>query len=346
MKKTLSLAILFASLFNVVHAAQTPCDMNFVIEHMVVTSALSTNNQFSIQNAMSSLDKNSTNNGHISQNITGDPKALNRPRVFRACDIMNSPLGYPMWDGTNSPSGPFAGEYGKRAAEGFNISSSNAFLASEIYFELGSLDPANSLRYVGNIATNTANGMPLAYSTMLRGEKWNADGTVTSYYSGESIATTPVNRVIGLIRVGYFCANTNQTALTLNYFRDHLPFTNFAKFYRMSGGQVMCSKTLATPSLPYWFIDKSGAMHFEGQRNIPGMSYTVQSTHNLNRPINWQTFSTGAQDGNVFNWLYDLDTLLFKQTYYRCFETFAAPLSTSYVKSKTLPQIQVDNGLE
>ncbi|MEI8249300.1 MAG: hypothetical protein WCG07_02270 [Candidatus Taylorbacteria bacterium] len=314
----------------------------------MVTAPTSPSNSFSLQNAMSYIDKRGVV-GLIPINVAGDPAAVNMPHMLRVCDIIYSPASYYMWDATNNPTGSFALQNGKRLGWGLDWTDVTPFLASDIYFSCNSDEPANALHYVGNIATNTADGSPLSFSSTLRGELWDANGNViATYYNGEAVATHSVNRVMCLIREGYYASDTNILALDLNYFKNHIPMEVCVQFYRNNGQGA--SKCLS--SRP-WLTFAPNGIHtatftLEGQRQL-GMVYTIQGTsgdpqwHALNSPVSWNNVFTSVIDGFVYDGPYQ------PNGWFRVMEG-SAPITPSFLlvhsKSTSLPSAQISNGPE
>jgi len=273
-------------------------------QFFILTAAGSPSNSACFQNAMSFLDKGEVI-GYISTDLTNDPAAVNRPHVVRGCQIIAGPPGFDIWDGTNNPLGNFTGQCGSRIGWGVDWSDTNLFLASDIYFHTWSTDPANTLYYAGNLATNAADGTPLVFSSTLRGELWNADGSVTAYYQGETVADHPVNRVIALIRVGYFATNMIQVASDLNYFKDEMApnsLTNFVSFTKYDGsGNVVAGATNHMSSDEYlddpvWSLaDGTYYVQVEGQRLLGLTYYLLWSPSLSTDPVVWNIISGGPE---------------------------------------------------
>jgi hypothetical protein len=274
---------------------------NVFTKYFVVTAPTSTNNDSSIQNVMSYLDKGGVV-GLIPTDIATNPAALDMPHILRASEIIFGPANFNIWDATNNPSGNFASENGQRLAWGLDWKDTNTFLASDISFKLWSSDPANTLRYSGNLATDTVSGVVLTFSYSLRGELWDANGNViATYYNGESVAGHPVNRVLGLVRLGYYCTTANNIKNDLGYFLDEMPLTNFVAFF-MSNGDGTTNWISSNPHLTAHAADANGnqLVTLEGQREL-GLSYSLLETLSLNPDqINWFTVETGVLDGGSY----------------------------------------------
>lgn len=161
MKKTILTTFACLGLCSISYGAVSR--PNITINNFVVTARTSPSNSFSLQNVMSYIDKRGVV-GLISTDIAGDPAAINCPHMLRVCDIVYSPASYYMWDATNAPAGAFALQNGKRLGWGLDWTDTTPFLASDIYFSCNSSEPANSLHYAGNIATNTDDGLALTFS--------------------------------------------------------------------------------------------------------------------------------------------------------------------------------------
>jgi len=301
--KTILLVSAVILITGLTRTAAQSCSANFKLYYFSVTATPSPNTPSSLQNAMSFIAAKGQI-GHISQDFENNPGALNRPHLLRASDIIISDGAYLIWDATNNPTGPFANERGKRAAWGVDVTDTNAFLASSVYFQLWSSDAANTFSYAGNIATNTANGAPIAFNTTLQGELWNADGSITSYSSGEDVATHPINRLMALPRLGYLCQTPETLRLTLDYFQRKMPLTNFAAFYvKNAAGEITCGLTNSITSLPYIRNFPGGRLTFEGQRHL-GVDYDLLKIPDLNQRNIYETTATGMKDGQS---IYDLN---------------------------------------
>ncbi len=267
-------------------------------QYFIITAAGSISNDASLQGAMAFLDKGRVV-GQISTDTTRDPAALNTPHILRGSQIISCPTNLSVWDCTNS-TGNFAAQGGSRIGWGLSWSNKTPFLASSIYFRLWSSDPANSLLYVGNVATNTSSGEALTFSSTLRGELWDSNGNIImAYHNGESISGHPVNRVMPLIREGWYATNMVQIAAFLNYFKSELEFTNFAAFYQLdNSGRVVAGITNFVSTRPYinmpiWSADSRWHVQVEGQRQI-GLNYYLQRTASLDSP-SWQAIAGGPE---------------------------------------------------
>lgn len=265
---------LVVSLFASVCVATASSSMN--IRYFVVTAPTSANNNSSIQNVMSFVDKGGVT-GLIPLNREVNPAALYRPHILEVSDIIYSPASLKLWDVVGEPDGVFSNENGSRLAWSLDYKNTTPFLVSDVYFRLWSSDAANTIRFSGNIATNGT--APLTFSPTLRGELWDESGNkVAVYYNGETVADHPVNRVIALIRLGYYVTDMSQVQLDLDYFRNEMTITNFAAFYTASGlGETncVCSRPFLTPNRANNNGDE--LVTLEGQRRI-GMTYSLEQT--------------------------------------------------------------------
>jgi len=301
MKKILSVIVMALCLgSSKTVCAATSNVPNITVRYFIVTAPTSPSNSLCLQNVMNFLDKGNVT-GLIPTDYNSNPVALYQPHILRVSDFIYTPVNYPLHDATNGPTGPFAFQNGGRIGWSCDWKNRTPFLASDIYFGCDSDEPAHSLYYVGNIATNTFNGLPLAFSSTLRGELWDADGKpIAWYYNGESVANHPVNRVICLIREGYYAADTNQVVLDLNYFKGHHPMKACVQFY-MNNGQ---SGGLCMDSRP-WFgltgvTNKIGVYTLECQRQL-GLTYTIQGVpENMNPPQLWNNLYSGVGDSFSF----------------------------------------------
>ena len=268
----------------------------------VVTAPTSPSNSICLQNIMSYMDKGNVL-GAISTDIGNNPAALNAQSwCLRACDMIYSAAGYYMWDLTNSPTGNFALQNGKRRAWGYRRTDhTHTFYANDIWFRLSSSDAANSMLYAGNLATNTADGTLLTFSSTLRGQVLDAQGNVVAdYHNGESILTHPVNRIYALIREGYYVTDQNSCALAANYFKSQMTLTNFAAFYMADG----TGATNSINSRPYPIAHAADAngnkiVTCQYQRQL-GLNYSLLMTTNLRPPEVWTTVETGMSDGGGY----------------------------------------------
>ena len=278
---------------------------NVGFNFVVIPSSYSTNNPAAQQNVFSYMELRSS--ASISTDIGNDPKALNVPPMLRFVDIVSSSsAAFKMWDGTNSPSGAFANENGKRMGAAISWSSATPFLVSDIWFRFSSNDANNNaLGYSGNLATNTADGTPLTFSTTLKGELWDAAGNViATYHNGEIIADHPVNRVEALPRVTWLCADMSAITLDGNYFKNFMAPEFVLKVAVYTAGFGVTNTLSSRPifgnvsSLP---PGTNANMTIYGQRLLP-FSYGLEWTPELS--INgsiWSTISaSGLPDGYSF----------------------------------------------
>jgi hypothetical protein len=297
------------------------------IRYFVLTAAASPNNSESQQNAMSLMDRNG-DVGTIDTDIADNPGALNIPHVLRPVDFMSS-TGFHMWDGTNNPTGNFAGEYGKRLGVGLDWKdATNTFLVPSIWFNLHSYNDGNNntLSYSGNLGTDTVSKVQLTFSPTLKGELLDSNGNATvTYDNGESL-TNPVNRVEALIRVGWLCSSNANITNDLMFFSDYIipPFTESATFYSAAGA----SATNVITSQPYLVTSPgSGGTNVNvtvvGQRQLESyitLSYSLEQKLVLdNTNYVWEVVATGLQDGSVFGST-PLINMTNNQAYYRAFQ--------------------------
>jgi hypothetical protein len=183
--KTLLALLVAASVINGPPAFAEESQSGAVVRYHIVTAPTSADNNNSLQNVMSFVDKRGVV-GLIPTDVAANPAALNLPHVLRVCDIIYGPAGLYQWDGVVNPGAPFAAQNGKRLATSLDYTNTTPFLASDMYFALWSSDPANTIRFSGNVGTNGTT--PLTFSPTVRGELWDANGNkIATYYNGESI---------------------------------------------------------------------------------------------------------------------------------------------------------------
>jgi hypothetical protein len=340
MKKTKWMVVV--SMMFAVFTLHTQAAMSVKTYMFIVTSASSPSNSTSLQNAMSFMDKGGVT-GYISTDVENDPTALNMPGILRGSQIIYGPANLKFWDGTNNPSGNFSNQCGSRIAWGLDWSNSVPFLASDVFFTLSSSDPANALSYVGNIATNTTTGLPLTFSTTLRGELWHAGVKVSSYFNGEDVATHPVNRVIALIREGYYATDMNMVQLNLSYFRGQMNFGSMANFYTKQGDGIVNSFTNSVNShvqlvSPLFKVGDSWHFMIKGQRSL-GLVYTLERSPII-EPALWFVVSTGPEGHRADN------TATGKTAFYRLKESLSSPGALKVPVTSHIPKIVVENGAE
>jgi hypothetical protein len=312
------------------------------IRYFTVTAPLSPSNAASLQNAMSFIDKDGVL-GLIPIDIGNDPAALNMPHMWRVCDaVFSTSPSFTMWDATNNPTGNFANQYGKRRGWGLDWRNITPFHASDIWFFVKSSDAANASGYSGNLATNTSDGSALIFSTTLRGELWDSSGQVIeTYYSGESVSTHPVNRVMALIREGYTCSGDASLAIALTYFRNQIPITNTCGFYMLNGSgatNFVTSRPYCNP--PYKGEDGKFSIYVEGQRQL-GTGYYLNRSP-LIRPTAWTTIATN-HEGIFIDQASSVDV---PASFYRAieFSPFSKALTTK--GEVEAPKLVISNGPE
>ncbi len=278
---------------------------NVGLNFVVIPSSHSTNNPAAQQNVFSFMELGSS--ASISTDIGNDPGALNIPPVLRFVDIVSSTsAAFKMWDGTNSPTGAFVNETGKRMGAAISWSSVTPFLMSDIWFKFSSNDANNNtLGYSGNLAINTADGMPLTFSTTLKGELWDGAGNIiATYHNGESIASHPINRVEALPRVTWQCADIGAVNLNANYFRAFMAQEFVLKVAVYTAGFGVTNTLSSRPvfgnvsSLP---PGTNANMTIYGQRLLP-FTYGLEWTPELSIEGSvWTTISaSGLPDGYKF----------------------------------------------
>lgn len=296
----------------------------------VITGPTSPSNNSSIQNVMSFVDRGEVV-GLIPTDITTDPAALNMPPLLRGSELNFGPTG--MWD-SRAATGVFAQQSGQRIGWTLDYSNSVPFLASSINFRVWSSDPANTLRFSGNIASNGTTA--LTFSPTLRGEYYGPNGKET-YYNGEVIATHPVNRVIPFIRLGYQVTDTNQAQLNLNYFRNQMQMTNYVAFYTSTWGVTNWVSSLGHLTAHAANGNGNKIVVLRGQRQI-GLTYTLKRTLSLNPgEVSWQTVATGLVDGGSY-------TNTLPIAFYRSYEEGIT--SAARAASAASPVLKVWNGPE
>ncbi len=304
------------------------------IQYYVLTARTSPHNPQSLATAFNHFRDGAAPNDGTS--ITTHPAALNIPPLLRIADIVSSPPGYAMWDGTNHPTGPFASENGKRLGVAIDVRSTNRFLVSDVDFDLSSSDTANSFRFSGNLATNADNGALLSFSVAtLVGETWDLVGNATNTYT-TGVVTSPVNRVVTLIRLSYPCNDSNLLALTVNYFASHLPFTNFAACHvRGTNGAVIAGETNHIESLSRLRVTNGGIV-LHGQRNIPNFSYTLEETADFET---WNEASPTMVDGAAY-------TNVWPVRFFRAKEELLTTKVATGKRAEKLMPIRTENGAE
>lgn len=312
MKKQILLSLLVAASVYGPPAFAVELQAGAVIRYHVVTAPTSTDNNNSLQNVMSFVDKRGVV-GLIPTDIAVNPAALNMPHVLRACDIIYGPSSLNQWDGVVNPVAPFATQNGKRLAWSLDYTNTTPFLASDMYFALWSSDPANTLRFSGNTGTNGST--PLTFSPTLRGELWDGNGNkIATYYNGESIADHPINRLMVLIRLGYYATDASQVSLDLSYFRNQMSITNFVAFY-MASGWGATNWISSRPWLMAQGANGNGdqLVTLEGQRRL-NIKYGIKRTPSLDPGhVVWTPVATGMDDGGTF-------TNTLPQAFYRAYE--------------------------
>ncbi len=348
-KVPLTVAVVALSLMFSTFTTSVMAASNAIVRYFVVTAPTSPNNNSSIQNVMDYVAKGGVV-GLIPNDVTVDPAALNSPDILRASEINFGPVDLKQWDSVANPTGAFTNENGSRLAWSLDYSDSVPFLVSDINFNVWSSDAANTIRFSGNLATNGTT--PLTFSPTLRGEFWNADGTKVNYYNGETIADHPVNRVMLLLRVGWYVTEISQVQLNLDYFRNQMTLTNHVAFWSANGFGV----TNYVTSRPYLnvtrghhhdHVDGIAVVTLEGQRRI-GMVYSIWSSPTMvEGEVVWSKVLSGITDGTSY-------TNNLPQEYFRAMEEgiVVAPAANavSHVPHGYgpvwVPVLQVDNGPE
>jgi hypothetical protein len=315
--------------------------------YFIVPAANSTNISTSLQNLYGYVG-GGWRVGYINTDVAHNPAALNLPNVLRASQIIFGSTN--RYRDAVPATGASAGEHGSRIAWAIDWKQASPFLASSVYFALRSTDPANTLGYSGNMATNTSGGAALKFSTTLRGELWDSSGNiVASYHNGESVATHPINRLIGTIRIGWFADSWETINLDLNYFKTVMnggSFASVAVFYmKGADGSVVAGVTNQMTCRPFVHSPIRNGTNMvvtvEGQRHL-GLTYEL-----LRKPIlgtlgvPWVSVSEGPEGV-----LIDPTEVGF-QAYYKVRETAPTPpLYAGQVGGNNPPILMVENGPE
>lgn len=344
LKVPLTVAVVALSLMFSTFTTSVMAESNAIVRYFIVTAPTSPNNNSSIQNVMSYVDKGGVV-GLIPNDINVDPRALNRPNILRPSQINFGPVGLNFWDSvsvTNFTTA-FTNENGSRLAWSLDYTNSVPFLASDINFGVWSSDAANTIRFSGNIATNGTT--PLTFSPTLRGEFWNTNGTKVSYYNGETIADHPVHRVMPLVRVGWYVTEMSQVRLNSDYFRNQMTMTNYVAFWSADGFGVT-NEITSRPHLNITWGSTEGTavVNLEGQRHM-GMEYSLWRSPSMNPDeVVWSKVLSGMKDGGSY-------TNNLPQEYFRAMEEgIVYPASANAVSSVQgstwVPVLRVDNGPE
>ncbi|MDE1974917.1 MAG: hypothetical protein KGI49_00150 [Patescibacteria group bacterium] len=261
----------------------------------IVPAQISTNYTVAVQNIMEFMDKG-WSVGFINTDVATNPAALNSPHVLRGCQICFGPATFSSWDGTNNPTGTFAGENGSQIGWAFDISDSAPFQVNSVRFASWSTDHANTLGYGGNLATNTADNSQLTFGTTLRGQVWSGGKLIADYHNSEPI-TTPVTRVFGIIRIGYYCTDSSALANDLNYFKGVMEMTNFFAIIMPNGGMTNRMSSVVYVDPPS--VDLAGSVanvNIEGQRHL-GLYYNLERSLNLTVKPVWTWIGTNMNEG-------------------------------------------------
>jgi hypothetical protein len=308
--------------------ASARADMQFQSRFFIVPAPTSPNYVKSMQNIMNYMDKGSL--GFIDTDTTTNPAAWNSPSVLRGCQICFGPATFFMWDGTNAPTGNFASENGSWIAWAFTAQDTAPFQVNSGTFASLSTDHANSLSYGGNLATNTANNLPLTFGDTLRGQVWDGTNITADYHNGEPISN-PVTRVIGIIRVGWLCQNMTDVASDMNYFKTVMEITNSFVVNFPNGGMTNSMSSIVYPDSPVVdLVNGTAGINIEGQRHM-GLFYSLQRTFDLGNPV-WKTVLTNGTEG-LF-----VDSPVYSKAFYRAVES-STPV-TPLLRAQTVPSIQ------
>ena len=302
-------------------------------KYFVVTAPTSPNSVRSLQNAMGYME-NGWSVGYIDTNIATNPAALDMPNVLRGCQICFGPSSYFFWDGTNNPTGPFAAESGSRLAWGFDVQDTNLFQVGDGTFDVWSSDHANTLSYNGNLSVNTSSNMLNNFGTTLRGQVWQGTNLIHDYYRGESI-TNPVTRVIGIIRVGYYCTSSSDLMNDLNYFKGVM--VGFACGFAIAfpnGGVTNSMSTVPYLDAPVMNHDGTVGVNIEGQRQL-GLYYNLLRSFGLGKGSEWTLVGPNMNEG-VYT-----DPSAFTNAFYRVGESSA--LTPHSAKQAAIPRLVVEN---
>jgi hypothetical protein len=315
-------AMLFVALGFNVNSQAAPVVFQIKTGYRIVPAPTSPNNIMAMQNLMNYMAKG-WSVGLIDTDSANNPAALNAPPILRVCQFCFGPSTYLFWDGANNPTGAFASENGSRLAWIYDVRSTSQFQVSDGSFTNWLTDPANTLRYGGNLATNTDGNVPNYFGDTLHGQVWSGNKLIADYQSGESI-TNPVTRVFGTIRVGYWCVDSNALANDLNYFKGVMEVTNGFAIRFPNGGATNQISSIVYLDPPN--VNRAGgtsSVDIEGQRRL-GLYYNLYRSFSLNRGSVWTNIGVNLNEG-----IY-VDSPVYTNAFYRASES-----------SVTIPAIKV-----
>jgi len=224
---------------------------------------------------------------------TTNPADLDRFAYF-TWDRMTLSSGFNSWGGTNNPSAPFNGQFGKRIKWCVRIKTTNGipFSANQVWFNV--VSSSSILNLSGNMATNSANPNQIPYQFILQGLNYGPNGVKGG---GDDVLynsdTVPVNCTELVHEAAYFGVTTAFTvsgdptaALTAARNIATAPgFYASIMYYLKSGSTTngIGTTTVGTaPKLEVFMAGTNPVVRLLGQ---PGLLYTMWHTFNL--PPSW-----------------------------------------------------------
>jgi hypothetical protein len=313
-----------------------------------VTSPVSTNNDAAIAGIMELTIRRGENPGYIPRDFATNPKAVEKLLLARGCQlIFSTDTNLVFWDSVTNVAPGFAGEHGSRYGYAGDHSQTNQFYVINCWFQIGSSDGANTIRYpnagMGNLGVDATTGATLTFSPTLRGELWDSNGNViATYYNGEDLASHPVNRVTFLIRVGYKITAYSQITSGMTYFQYVMPLTNSFMFGLPDWG-VTNSITSRPVPIPVAVPDSGGNanIYVLGQRRISGLTFGLRQSPDVGTNAVW-TIVAGRKN----DWEYYTSSGVPKM-FFKAFEEWHPGSALVHQSAKTeLPVLVIDNGPE
>jgi len=156
---------------------------------------------------------------------------------------------------------------------------------------------------------------------------------IADYHSGESI-TNPVTRLFGIIRVGYWCVDSDALKNDLNYFKNNMEITNGFAIRFPNGGSTNQISSIVYLDPPN--VNRTGGtsrVDIEGQRRL-GLYYNLYRSFSLNHGSVWTHIGVNLNEG-VY-----VDSPVYTNAFYRASES-STPMPAIKVLGSKTPSIQL-----
>lgn len=228
-------------------------------------------------------------------NRTVDPSAFTIAPSLKWSDLaLSTNVNFTLWDGKANPTGAFSGLDGNRGCFWLKLTdSATKRHPREFNFDIRS--SSGSLRFAGNLATNTATGTELSWSPTTL---WGGDyvgGTTNAHTSG---TLTVANEIIVPLRVFFPCGDPSS----LGVIEDHVDddFALICEIRDASSGVLVASLVVlvAPPAPPVLVMSELNEIPRVSLTAAPGSRYNVFRSNDIKTPLSsWPAYAGLVENG-------------------------------------------------